>query len=65
MAVKYNKLFSLLKERKLKSREFLQQAKISGNVLTRMKRDEYISMESIEKICKMLNCNVDDILEFY
>ena len=33
-------------------------------LLTRLKKDEYISMESIEKICVALDCGVDDILEF-
>lgn len=37
---------------------------VSGNIITRLKRNEYISLESIEKICKTLNCSVDDILEF-
>ena len=36
----------------------------SANIITRLKRDEYISTESIEKICLALNCGVDDILEF-
>lgn len=64
MAVKYNKLFDLLRERKIKSRDFLQQAQISGNILTRMKREQYVSLESIEKICTSLQCDVKDILEF-
>lgn len=39
-------------------------AGVSANIITRLKRDEYISTESIEKICLALNCGVDDILEF-
>ena len=37
---------------------------IRDSIITRLKRDEYISTESIEKICLALNCGVDDILEF-
>ena len=36
----------------------------SANITTRLKNDTYISLESIEKICVVLNCGVDDILEF-
>lgn len=39
-------------------------AGISANVITRLKREEYVSIESIEKICLALNCGVDDVLEF-
>ncbi|MFR3386744.1 MAG: helix-turn-helix domain-containing protein [Lachnospiraceae bacterium] len=41
-----------------------EQAGFSANIITRLKRVEYISIESIEKICRVLNCGVDDILEF-
>lgn len=39
-------------------------AGVSANIITRIKRNEYVSMESIEKICRTLNCGVDDILDF-
>ena len=64
MGVRYEKLFQLLDERKMTTRELEKQANFSGNITTRMRRNEYISLESIEKICRTLNCRVDDILEF-
>lgn len=64
MGVRYEKLFHLLDERNMTTRELEKQAKFSGNITTRMRRNEYISLESVEKICKTLNCRVDDILEF-
>ena len=44
--------------------ELMEQAGFSANIITRIKRDNYISLDTIEKICKTLNCGVDDILEF-
>lgn len=64
MAVKYDKLFHLLIDRKISNAQLAEKAGISANILTRLKRDQYIAMESIEKICFALDCNVDDILEF-
>lgn len=61
MAVKHNKLFHLLIDRKITN---AQKAGVSANINTRLKRDQYISMESIERLCVVLNCGVDDILEF-
>ena len=39
-------------------------AGFSANIITRLKRNGYISLESVESICRVLNCGVDDILEF-
>ena len=44
--------------------ELMGKAGFSANIITRIKRDNYISLDTIEKICKTLNCGVDDILEF-
>lgn len=64
MAVQYNKLFKMLIDRKMTNNQLAKLAGISLNIITRMKRDEYIAMQSIEKICISLDCCVDDILEF-
>ena len=64
MGVRYDKLFHLLNKRNITTRELERQAGFSGNITTRMRRNEYISLESIEKICRTLDCRVHDILEF-
>lgn len=64
MAVTYKKLFHLLIDKGLSNAELMEQAGFSANIITRLKRNSYISLDSIEKICSVLNCGVDDILEF-
>ena len=64
MAVQYNKLFKLLIDRKMSGTDLMRNANFSANIISRLKKDEYVSMESIEKICKALQVSVDDILEF-
>lgn len=64
MAVTYKKLFHLLIDRGISTSELTEQAGFSANILTRLRRDQYISLDSIEKICLALGCKVDDILEF-
>lgn len=61
MAVVYNKLFHIMIERKITNAQLAEQA---GIIITRLKRDEYVSMETVEKICQALDCGVDDILNF-
>ena len=64
MAVSYKKLFHLMIKKEISNVQLQQKAQISANVITRMKRNQYISLESIESICRALNCNIDEILEF-
>lgn len=64
MAVRYDKLSNVLKARDLTMAQLAKDAGFSANIITRIRRQEFISMESIEKICKTLDCTVDDILEF-
>ena len=64
MAVTYKKLWKLLIDKEIKKSELQKQAEISGNVLARLNKDEYVSMESLEKICKILNCGIGEIVEF-
>lgn len=64
MAVCYDRLFHLLIDKKMTNAQLKEEAGFSANIITRLKRDEYISVESIERICRVLNCGVDDILEF-
>lgn len=64
MAVTYKKLFHLMIDKGITNADLMETAGFSANIITRLKRDNYVSLDSIEKICQALNCKVDDILEF-
>ena len=64
MAVSYKRLFHLLIEREMTPSQLQQQAGFSSNIVPRMKRNGYVSLDTIESICRALDCGVDDILEF-
>ncbi len=64
MAVTYKKLFHLLIDRGIPTAALTEKAGFSANILTRLRRDQYVSLDSIEKICFALDCKVDDILDF-
>ena len=51
MAVQYNRLWKLLIDMKMKKTALKSAAGVSANVMARLGKDEYISLESIEKIC--------------
>ena len=54
----------MLVDRNMTAAELQKEAGYSANISTRMRRDEYVSLDSIEKICRVLDCKVDDIVEF-
>ncbi len=64
MAVSYKKLFHMLIDRSMTVAELQKEAGYSANISTRMRRDEYVYLESMEKICRVLNCKIDDIVDF-
>ena len=64
MAVSYNKFFSLVSQRNLRTTDILNMTGFSANILTRMRRNQYISMDKLEAICTAFDCKADDILEF-
>ena len=64
MAICYDRLFHLMIDKKISNAQLKEKAGFSANINTHLKRKEYVSIESIEKICHVMECGVDDILEF-
>lgn len=64
MAVSYKKLFHLLIEQDMTTSQLQKKAGFSANIIARLKRNGSVSLETIESICRTMNCGVDDILEF-
>lgn len=62
MAVEYTKLWKILIDKRMKRTEMARQARISGNILAKLGKDEYVSLKSLEKICRTLNCDIGDIV---
>ena len=63
MAICYNKLWKLLIDRKMKKKDFLEQAGISRGTLTKLNKDENVSTETLVRICTALKCDISDIVE--
>ena len=64
MSVSYDKLWKLLIDKKMNRTELKDAAGISFNVLAKMGKNEFISMESLYKICSTLQCNISDVVDF-
>ena len=64
MAVSYNKVWKLLSDKEMKKVDLRDQAGLTTNVLAKLGKNEHVSTQSLEKICRILECEVGDILEF-
>lgn len=63
MSVSYDKLWKLLIDKKMNRTDLKNAAGISFNVLAKMGKGEAVSMESMLKVCKALNCDIADVME--
>ena len=63
MAVSYNKLWKLLIDKGMTKTQMRLQADISTTTLAKLGKNETVSMDVLLKICKLLDCNVGDIMD--
>ncbi len=62
--ISYNKLWEVMKERKITQYTLIKTYHVSPGQITRLKRNESVSTHTIEMFCKILNCQVGDIMEY-
>ena len=63
MAISYNKLWKLLIDKKMTKTELRLAADISTTTLAKLGKDETVSMDVMLRICKVLQCNIGDIMD--
>lgn len=63
MARSYNKLWKLIIDKKMNKTQLRTAAKISSNAMAKLGKNESVPLETLEKICEVLHCSLDDILE--
>ena len=64
MGMSYNKLWKLLIDKKMKKSDLRKRAGISSSSLAKLTKDENVTTEVLAKICRELQCDVADIMEF-
>lgn len=64
MAVSYNKLWKLLVDKKMSKADLRKTAGIAPNTMTKLNRDEEVSLAILGKVCTTLDVNIGDIMDF-
>ena len=64
MAISYNKLWKLLVDKKMSKADLRKAAGIAPNTMTRLRRDEEVTLAGLNRICVALDVNIGDVKEF-
>lgn len=63
MAISYKPLWHLLVEKEMDKEDLKKAANITSNIVSRMSKNAYVNLDSIEKICLALDCRIEDVVE--
>lgn len=64
MSISYNKLWKLLIDKNINKTQLCELAGISTNIMSKLGKNETVQIENLAKICNVLNCKVEDVVEF-
>lgn len=61
--VRYNNLFKLLIDKNLKKSDLARMCNLSSPTMAKLSKSEYVSMDVLVRICRELDCSIDEIVE--
>lgn len=64
LAISYKPLWKLLIDRDMTKKALMQETGISKSTVDKMGRGENVSLEIIDRICKQLDCNISEVIEY-
>ena len=65
MKISYNKLWKLLVDLKMSKADLRKATKLSPGTMTKLNRDEEVSLDALMRICKVCKCNIGDVVDVY
>jgi len=63
MRISYNKLWDLMKKNKMKKTDLAKAAEITGYTMTKMNKNEPVTLEVMMRVCKVFHCDIGDVME--
>ncbi len=63
MAISYKRLWKMLIDKDMKKKELIEKTGLSNYTLNKLNKGETVTTETLLKICKVLDCTFDDIME--
>lgn len=63
MSISYNKLWKLLIDKGMLKKDLMAATKITASTMAKMGKNEPVSLDVLVRICKVLDCNIGDIMD--
>lgn len=63
MSVRYDKLWVVMKNNKMKKSDLASAAQLSAYTMTKLNHDRLVSMDVMLRLCKVFHCDIGDIME--
>ena len=64
MAISYDKLWKLMIDKKINKTQLSEKARITTNAMAKLGKNETVQVDTLIKICKVLDCKLDEIIDF-
>ncbi len=64
MGVSYKRLWKLLIDKDMKKRDLKEAANLSPSLMSSLNQDKSVTVNTLSRICEVLNCRIEDIMEF-
>ena len=62
--IEYSRLWLTMKEKGITQYSLIKKYSVSPSQITRLKRNEYVSTHTIDRLCEILDCSVEDVMEY-
>ena len=63
MAISYKPLWHLLVEKEMNKEDLKRATNITSNIVSKKKKNAYVNLDSLEKICLAMDCTLNDVVE--
>lgn len=64
MEINYDKLWKLMIDKKINKTQLSEKSRITTNAMAKLGKNESVQIETLIKICKVLNCKIDEIVKY-
>lgn len=64
MTISYDKLWKLMIDKKINKTQLSEKAGITTNAMAKLGKNETVQVDTLIKICKVLDCKLDEIIDF-
>ena len=62
--ITYSRLWTTMKERGISQYRLIKDYGVSAAQIGRLKKNMYVSTHTLERLCEILECNIEDIIEY-